>query len=270
MSRPIAYAPFALLLLLVIALAGCSAREELLHGLEEGPANEVLVALEEGGVPAVKRREEGSASPGAEARWLVEVESSGATRARRLLSERALPRARAAGFEELLARGSMVPTPAEEHARFQHALAGELSRSIERLDGVLEARVHLGLPEADPLRPEALRAPRAAVLVKCRPAACEALRSLEGGIRSLVAGAADGLDPTTVSVVVAPGSEARAVGSSAAPPAPPPAGGAPAAGPAAPARRGSPLLLGLAAMAGAGALGFAGWGLRGRARGGDA
>jgi len=274
-SRPIAYAPFVLLLLLAMALAGCSAREELLHGLEEGQANEVLVALEEGGVPALKRHEESGPAPDADARWLVEVDSSGATQARRLLSERALPRVRAAGFEELLARGSMVPTPAEEHARFQHALAGELSRSIERLDGVLEARVHLGLPEADPLRPDAQRSPRAAVLVKCRPASCDALRSLEGGIRSLVAGAADGLDPAAVSVVVAPGSEARS-GAQALPAAqitpgasPPAAVATSSAGPAAPARRGSSLLLGLAAMAGAGALGFAGWGLRGLRRGGD-
>lgn len=271
MPRPIPHASIALLLLLVLLAAGCSPAAELLHGLDEGQANEVLVALEEDGLSAAKRREEGGGGPGSEVRWLVEVGADDASHARRLLSERALPRVRAAGFEEVLAKGSMVPTPAEEHARFQHALAGELSRSIERLDGVLEARVHLGLPEPDPLRPDAARAPRAAVLVKCRPAACDALRGLEGGIRSLVAGAADGLAPEAVSVVVAPGAggppaAAPEPASAAAPMPAAPAIATPAAdgGSGVPVRRRSPVLLGLAALAGTGALGAAGWGLRGR------
>jgi type III secretion protein J len=163
--------------LLLLLIGGCSG-EALLHGLEERQANEVLVALDEGGLAATKRREEGP-----EGGWLVVVASADAGRARRVLSERELP-------------------------RYLHALSGELSRSIESLDGVVEARVHLGLPQDDPLRPGQPRMPRAAVLVRCRPTACAGVRTLEPGIRALVAGGADGLSSETVSVLIA---EAAAV-----------------------------------------------------------
>jgi type III secretion protein J len=182
---------------LLLLLQGC-AGEELFHGLDERQANEVLVALDEAGLSAEKRREEG-----ADGGWLVEVRPKDAGAARRLLAERELPRTRAPGFADLFEGSGMVPTPLEEHARYLQALSGELARTVEALDGVVEARVHLGLPQEDPLRPGSARAPRAAVLLRCRPAACPSVRSLEPSLRALVAGAADGLSAETVSVLIA-------------------------------------------------------------------
>jgi type III secretion protein J len=220
------------LLFLAAVLPGC-AGEEILHGLEERQANEVLVALDERGIAASKAREDGG-----EERWRVEVASGDAARAHRVLAERDLPRARAPGFADVFAKGSMVPTSTEEHALYLHALGGELSRSVEAIDGVVEARVHLGLRQPDPLRPGERSAPRAAVLVKCRATACAAVRALEAGIRAIVAGAVDGLDLGAVSVVFAE------AGESATP--------APGTG-----RRGSALLLALAAAAALAATGLA-------------
>jgi type III secretion protein J len=184
-----------LLPLAVLLLAGCGP-EPILHGLDERQANRVLGALDEAGLPASKRRDEGS-----EGAWLVEVPPSEAVRARRILSERELPRPEAAGFASVLARGSLVPTPAEERARLLHAIAGELSRSVEAVDGVVEARVHIALPPDDPLRPAA--PPRGAVLVKVRPGARPRVEPLAPGIQSLVAGAVAGLEPAQVAVVLA-------------------------------------------------------------------
>lgn len=234
MRRPV---PLALL----VALAGC-AREELLHGLDEPQANEVVVALDEGGIRAEKEREDA-----VDGGWTVSVPPRDASAAHRVLSERALPRARPAGFGEVFGKGSMVPTPTEEHALYLHALGGELARSVEAIEGVVEARVHLGLARPDPLRSGTAPLPSGAVLVKCRPAACPAVRALEGGIRALVAGAADGLDPAAVSVVIA---EATA------------APRAPAASP----RPRSPLLVSLAAAAALGAAALGGATLRTRLR----
>ncbi len=231
----------ASLALAVLALAGC-AREELLHGLDEPQANEVLVALDEGGIRADKAR-----GDGADAGWTVSVARGDASRAHRVLADRALPRARPAGFGEVFGKGSMVPTPTEEHALYLHALGGELARSVEAIDGVVEARVHLGLPQPDPLRPGERPSPRAAVLVKCRAGSCAAIRALEGGIQSLVAGAADGLAPAAVSVVVAEAADS--------PPPPPPAR-----------HPRSTLLVGLAALAAAAAAAIGVAGLRARLR----
>lgn len=205
--RPPSPAPLRVLLVLpaLAALAGC-ADEPLLHDLAEREANAVLVALDEAGIPASKARQDGS-----DGGWTVAVAPGEAGRAHRLLSARELPRPSPPGLGEVFGQGSAVPTPVEEHARWLHALSGELARSVEALDGVVEARVHLGLPVDDPLRPGARAAPRAAVLVKCRPAACPALRALEGGLRALVAGAADGLSPEAVAVVIADAVEAPAL-----------------------------------------------------------
>lgn len=222
-------------------LSGC-ASEELLHGLAEPQANDVIVALEEAGISATKVREDG-----ADEAWMVSVAAADAGRAQRVLADRGLPRARPAGFAEVFSKGSMIPTPTEEHALYLHALGGELARSVEAIDGVIEARVHLGLPQPDPLRPGDRPPPRAAVLVKCRPAACAAVRALEPGIRAIVAGSADGLDAGAVSVVVAEGAEV--------------AGRVPVAP-----RRRSALLVGLAAAAALGAASIGAAGLWGRLR----
>ncbi|BDG08942.1 secretion protein [Anaeromyxobacter paludicola] len=177
---------------------GCGGGEEVLHGLDEPQANQVLVALEEGGIHGRKDRPDG-----ADGGWTVLVPSGAGGRAQQLLAQRELPRPRAPGFGEVFGKGSLVPSATEERALYLHALAGELSRSVEAIDGVLEARVHLALPEPGPLRPEPGPPPRAAVLVKSSPGARERLAALSGGIQALVAGAVAGLEPAAVSVVVA-------------------------------------------------------------------
>lgn len=228
--------------LLALLLAGCGG-EPLLHDLAERDANEVLVALDEAGIGAGKERQEGS-----EGGWTVTVAAGEAARAHRVLAARELPRPRPPGLGEVFGQGGAVPTPVEEHARLLHALAGELARTVEAIDGVVEARVHLGLPAEDPLRPGARAAPRAAVLVKCRPAACPELRALEPGLRALVAGAAEGLEAGSVAVVVTAATDL--------------------AGPPAPAPR--PRLgrwLGLGAALGAAGLGLLAWRERRRAGG---
>jgi len=189
-TRPLALAA-------VLLLVGCG-DEELLHGLEEGQANRVLVALSEQGIRGRKAREEGG-----DGGWMVVVGPADAGRSRRILAERELPRPRAPGFADVFGKGSLVPTPLEERALLHHALAGELSRSIEAVDGVVEARVHLSLPAADPLRPEAARPARASVLVKVRPQARDRVEGLLPGIRALVAGTSEGLEPAAVAVLVA-------------------------------------------------------------------
>jgi type III secretion protein J len=228
------------MLALAAGIAGCSG-EEVLHGLDERQANEVLVALDERGIAAAKAREDG-----ADERWRVEVPRGDGARAHRVLAERELPRARPPGFAEVFAKGSLVPTPTEEHALLLHALSGELARSVEAVEGVVEARVHVGLRQPDPLRPAGWGAPRASVLVKCRASACAAVRTAEAGLRAMIAGAVDRLEPGAVALVVTEAAEAG----------PPPL----------PAPRRSGILLALAVAAALGAAGAAIPAIRARLR----
>lgn len=240
MRGALLYVGPVLLLGPALLLAGC-AREELLHDLDERQASEVVVALDDGGIGARKVR-----PGGAEGAFAVEVSPEDAPRALRVLAERDLPRPRPPGFGEVFAKGGLVPTPTEERARYQHAVAGELARSLEGLDGVVGARVHIALADTDPLHPGERPPPRASVLVRCRPTACAAVRDLEPGLRALVAGAADRLDPAAVSVVVTEAREAPRTE-------PPP-------------RPRLPLAVLLSAIAGAGALGALSFWLTGRLR----
>jgi type III secretion protein J len=187
-----------LLALLVLPWTSACGEEVLLHRLDEAQANQVLVALGDDGVTARKGRDDGD-----ETAFEVAVRHSEASRARSVLAVRDLPRARSPGFTDLFGSPGLVPSPLEEHARYLHALSGELSRTVEAFDGVIGARVHLSLPVQDPLRPEVRKTPRASVLVKCRPDARARIEEQADGLRRIVAGAAEGLEPAAVAIVVA-------------------------------------------------------------------
>src|SRR5262249_31617733 len=110
-----------------------------------------------------------------------------------------LPHRQQPGLAEVFAEGGIVPTATEERARYTAALSGELARSIESIDGVLAARVHVALPDSRdvPLDGPPPR-PRASVMIKFRGAHAP---YDDAQIRALVAGAVDGMDTGDVAVV---------------------------------------------------------------------
>ena len=117
---------------------------------------------------------------------------------RRLRAE-GLPRDESRGFEEVFGEGGLVPTATEEQARYVAALGGELSASIETMEGVLDARVHIALPDRrrvslDDSQPQA----RASVLIKYRG---ESPPYDDAAIRALVSGAVQRLSTDDVAVV---------------------------------------------------------------------
>jgi type III secretion protein J len=181
----------------LLALAACG-RSEILHGLDEREANRAVVALDQASIRGEVRRD-----PGSDGGFVVEVPTADAARARQVLAAGELPREGPTGFAAAFGKGSVVPTAVEERARLLHALAGELGRTLEALDGVVEARVHLAVAAEDPIRAAPPMPPRAAALLKVRPAARDRVEALAPGLRALVAGAVPGLEPERVSVVLA-------------------------------------------------------------------
>ena len=178
---------------LLAGTASCAARVQ--HGLDERQANEIQTVLMERGFRARKVVEDGRPPT-----WAVEVESSDAADAVRVLAELGLPRARPAGIRELLKPG-LVPDPVEQHALLLEAQSGELARTLEAVDGVLSARVHLVRPA--PTRagvPGALT--KAAVYLRARPTAAFHLRAMQEDLRALVAGSVEELEPGAVTLVV--------------------------------------------------------------------
>lgn len=199
-ARPL----FLLLASSTAALVACE-RVPVQGGLPEREANEIVLLLEEAGVPAKKDREStvGGAAGRADRAWSVTVGSNDAGRALQVLSDHALPRETPPGFSEVMSHESLIPTATEERVRHRQALAGELARTLESVRGVIEARVHLALPEAAelPTLEAAPAAPSASVLLRI---STPATPLPVDDVKRLVAGAVPGLSPTGVSVVLVP------------------------------------------------------------------
>jgi type III secretion protein J len=184
---------------LALVAGGCTTNR--LHGIDERAANDAARALERAGIGAEKMSEDGGGA-GASARFTVRVARGDGARALDLLRALGLPREPRHGFAETYGQPSLIPTPSEERARYVDAVAGELERTLEGVDGVVSARVHLVLEETDPLAldAKARAGARAAVLLTTRPGHTPIARE---DVQRLVAGSVAGLDAGSVAVVVA-------------------------------------------------------------------
>jgi type III secretion protein J len=178
-------------LALLFCLAGCGI--ELEHGLDERQANQVASLLESQGIAADKTPEESGS-------YKITVARANSARAFSLLEAHDLPKRGEKGLAETFSAGGLLPSAVEERARLGAALSAELEHTLEGLPGVTSARVHLALPEVDPLVGEGARPrPTASVLLKTT----QPLPVADGELRRLVAGAVNGLQPADVGVVVA-------------------------------------------------------------------
>jgi type III secretion protein J len=178
--------------ILLALLSGCSA--PVAGALEDGEANRVVVALGRASVDATKEPD-----PNAEGKWRVEVMRDDVPRALVVMRDEELPRTARPGVLDAVAKGSLVPSEAAEHAQLVAGMAGDLAKSLEGIDGVLSARVHLNVPSPSPLRDLAPPHGSASVLLEHRgstpPISADS-------VQRLVAGGVAGLLPTDVTVVL--------------------------------------------------------------------
>ena len=85
--------------------------------------------------------------------------------------------------------------------RYVYGLTQELSETLEKIDGVLVARVHIVQPERDPLMRQ-VTAPSASVMIRYR--SDYNLEYMRDKIRALVAGSVEGLTPDHVYLTLIP------------------------------------------------------------------
>ncbi|MCA9600857.1 MAG: hypothetical protein KC417_02465, partial [Myxococcales bacterium] len=196
MRKPFEHARLLWIALACLTAPGCDS--PLAEGLTEAQANEVVVAL---GAEGVASSKEATSAQGDKPAYRINVPSGDVPSALAALEARGLPRTNERGFEEIYAEASFVPTPTEERAKYVAGLSGELARSLRTLDGVLDARVHIALPERASLLDVTTRKPRASVLLKV---AHGSAGPDPAAVRKLVGGAVDDLDEANVAVVVAP------------------------------------------------------------------
>ncbi len=175
-----------------LGLSGCAV--PVAGALDDTEANRVVVALDRVNVDATKEPD-----PSAEGKWRVLVTRDDIPHALSALRDEELPREARPGVLDAVGKGALVPSEAVEHAQLVAGIAGELERSMEGIDGVLSARIHLNVPAPSPLRDTAVPRGSASVLVAHRgstpPISADS-------VQRLVAGGVAGLLPTDVAVVM--------------------------------------------------------------------
>lgn len=175
---------------LLVALSNHTSYAPLYTRLRPEDAGEIVAALRERGVPY--RLTEGGTA--------IVVPEEAVYETRLDLAAEGIPRRGVVGFE--IFRDSPIgTTDFERMVRYQQALQGELVRTIRELREVVDARVHLTLPERSPfLREE--RPATASVLLHLRaPLSPEEIR----GIAHLVASSVENLHPDNVTILDATG-----------------------------------------------------------------
>ena len=183
-----------------LLLAGCDKETTLHSGLEERQANLVMAALLDAGIDCHK-------APGEEGTWNVTVVESKFADAVNLLEKAGLPRMAHQGIGEVFKKTGMISSPSEERIRFMDALAQDLAKTISGIDGVVDARVHVVLPENDPFARNALPS-SAAVAIRARWDAD--VTDIIPSVKGLVKNAIEGLQYEKIMVTVFRDSPPRA------------------------------------------------------------
>lgn len=149
-----------------------------MHDLSEREANKVVSHLSAAHLGASKVLQ-------ADGRWAIAVDRDEMVSAlSHLDTQRVLaPR----GGDSLVGKSSMIPSREEQRFRYERALAVSIEDSLSAIPGVLEPRVHINVPDEDPLFPsQDLRLGSGSVLLVVD----ESFKAGDDEISALVAGAA--------------------------------------------------------------------------------
>lgn len=182
----------ALVLLVALLLSACEA--ELYNNLDQRQANEMVGTLQQRGIPAQRVAVKGG-------QYTVVVDKGRFAEAISVLKEAGLPKQEFQNMGQVFKKDGLVSSPMQERAQMIFALSQELSRTVSEIDGVLSARVHLVLPENDPLRQQLVPS-SASVFIRHR--GDMSVGNLVPQVKMLVANGVAGLSYDKVSVVLVP------------------------------------------------------------------
>jgi type III secretion protein J len=178
---------------LMLIAAACS-RAELYSKLTEAQANEMIAVLQSAGIEASK-------TDGGEAGWTLTASSGDFGRAVEVLHAQGYPREEFQSLGTVFKKEGFVSSPTEERARLVFGMSQELSHTVSEIDGVVQARVHLVIPENQPLS-QGVQPSSASVFIKYRPGAN--IDAQVGKVKTLIVNSVEGLKYENVSVATFP------------------------------------------------------------------
>ena len=175
--------PGALLLVTAVLLGGC-AKNTLYTELTETQANEVEAALLSAHIDADK------SSVAKSKGFSISVSHGDIPRAMAVLNAVGLPRQQLHTLGDVFPKEGFVSSPLEERARYVFALSQEVEQTLLQFDGVVDARVHIALPEHNVLDDKPQSASASVVIIE-QPGAH--LESRETDIKAIVTDGIEGL-----------------------------------------------------------------------------
>lgn len=186
---------------LLFALTGCNRQTTIVNNLTEREANEIVVLLSSKNIPAQKIAAPTAATGAASNTklWDVAVSSSQITDALAILNQEGLPRIQGTNLLDLFGTQSLVPSDLQDRIRYQEGLSAQLSNTIRKMDGVIDANVQITLPkDSDEPSTEELTA---SIYIKHRGVLDNPNSVIVNKIKRLVSSALPGLKPDNVSVI---------------------------------------------------------------------
>jgi type III secretion protein J len=177
----------------VVLLAGCG-KSTLYSELEEKEANQVMAILLRNGIDCDKEA-------GAEKRFIVRVETGHFSEAVEILNDYGYPKDQFEGIGDIFKKSGLVSSPTEERIRYMHGLSQDLQETLTQISGVLTARVHVVIPNNDPLA-EHLFPSSAAVFIKYRKDS--GIENTIPQIKNLIVKSIEGMSYDNVSVALFP------------------------------------------------------------------
>lgn len=184
------------------ALASACAQETVVQDLNEKEANQIVEALAKANLDPTKLR----VAEGRNVSYSVTVPGGSKIEAYRTLNQNELPRRRDNGYKEVFQAQSLIPSSAEERAKAQSALEGEIEGQLKLIDDVLDARVQIVMPEESALRTTQDQKPptTASATIKFQPDGQGRSPVPERTVAAIISRSVEGLSPDNVFVMLAP------------------------------------------------------------------
>ncbi|MDN5330951.1 MAG: flagellar M-ring protein FliF [Tepidanaerobacteraceae bacterium] len=185
----------AAIVVLVVAILGYFVTRPnyvpLYSNLDEKDAGEIVKKLDDMKIPY--RLTDGGRTILTDAKDVYKV--------RLELAREGLPKGGQIGFSDIFGKTRLGITEWEKQIQYTQALQGELARTIEEMEQVEAARVHIVQPQKSLfIEPDGQKEPSAAVFLKMKPGK-ELTEEETRGIINLIAHSVEGLKPENITIV---------------------------------------------------------------------